>query len=140
MSRCIRWPHSTVGAGDRIRCDIHGESDLERMYYLVVTFSQTGAGTSMSKLGWADLAIATLDNMRDNAEMIASLDPSMPVIADADTGYGGPIMVSRTVAQYARSGVAALHIEDQVSTTASNSSLDLELIRPRLNKSGAAIC
>jgi 2-methylisocitrate lyase-like PEP mutase family enzyme len=94
----------------------------------------------MSKLGWADLAIATLDNMRDNAEMIASLDPSMPVIADADTGYGGPIMVSRTVAQYARSGVAALHIEDQVSTTASNSSLDLELIRPRLNKSGAAIC
>ena len=69
----------------------------------------------MSKLGWADLAIATLDSMRDNAEMIASLDPSMPVIADADTGYGGPIMVSRTVAQYSRSGVAALHIEDQVS-------------------------
>jgi 2-methylisocitrate lyase-like PEP mutase family enzyme len=68
----------------------------------------------MSKLGWADLGIATLDNMRSNAEMIASLDPSTPVIADADTGYGGPVMVSRTVAQYARSGVAALHIEDQV--------------------------
>lgn len=45
---------------------------------------------------------------------IASLDPSIPVIADADTGYGGPIMVSRTVTQYARAGVAALHIEDQV--------------------------
>lgn len=49
-----------------------------------------------------------------NASMIASLDPSVPVIADADTGYGGPIMVSRTVAQYARAGIAALHIEDQV--------------------------
>ena len=69
----------------------------------------------MSRLGWADLGIATLDTMRSNAEMIASLDPSVPVIADADTGYGGPIMVSRTVAQYARAGVAALHIEDQVS-------------------------
>ena len=51
--------------------------------------------------------------MRSNAEMIASLDPSVPVIADADTGYGGPVMVARTVTQYARAGVAALHIEDQ---------------------------
>src|SRR2546421_3574850 len=68
----------------------------------------------MSKLGWADLGMATLNDMKANAEMIASLDPSMPLIADADTGYGGPIMVSRTVTQYARAGVAALHIEDQV--------------------------
>lgn len=49
-----------------------------------------------------------------NAAMIASLDPSKPVIADADTGYGGPIMVSRTVTQYSRAGIAGLHIEDQV--------------------------
>ncbi|KAI1628923.1 oxaloacetase-like protein [Exophiala viscosa] len=74
----------------------------------------TGAGTSMSRLGWADLGIAHLTDMRENAEMIASLDPDVPLIADADTGYGGPIMVTRTVTQYARSGVAALHIEDQV--------------------------
>ncbi|KIW73233.1 hypothetical protein PV04_01367 [Phialophora macrospora] len=74
----------------------------------------TGAGTSMSRLGWADLGIATLNDMRANAEMIASLNPSVPLIADADTGYGGPIMVTRTVTQYARAGVAALHIEDQV--------------------------
>jgi 2-methylisocitrate lyase-like PEP mutase family enzyme len=95
----------------------------------------------MSKLGWADLAIATLDNMRDNAEMIASLDPSMPVIADADTGYGGPIMVSRTVTQYARSGVAALHIEDQVSETITKIMFGLQLTPMlRLNKSDVAIC
>lgn len=68
----------------------------------------------MSRLGWADLGMATLNDMRGNAEMIASLNPSVPLIADADTGYGGPIMVTRTVTQYARSGVAALHIEDQV--------------------------
>lgn len=92
----------------------------------------------MSKLGWADLAIATMDDMRQNAEMIASLDPSVPVIADADTGYGGPIMVSRTVTQYARSGVAALHIEDQVSSRFDWLELSLMVIRP--NKSDADIC
>ena len=48
--------------------------------------------------------------------MIASLDSSIPLIADADTGYGGPIMVARTVEQYARGGVAGMHIEDQVQT------------------------
>ena len=68
----------------------------------------------MSRLGWADLGMATQSDMRANAEMIASLDPFVPLVADADTGYGGPIMVTRTVIQYARSGVAALHIEDQV--------------------------
>lgn len=48
--------------------------------------------------------------------MIAGLDPGIPLIADADTGYGGPNMVARTVAQYHRSGVAGLHIEDQIQT------------------------
>jgi 2-methylisocitrate lyase-like PEP mutase family enzyme len=54
--------------------------------------------------------------MREHAEMIANLNPSVPLIADADTGYGGPNMVARTVSQYHRSGVAGLHIEDQIQT------------------------
>lgn len=54
--------------------------------------------------------------MREHAEMIANLDPATPLIADADTGYGGPNNVARTVEQYHRSGVAALHIEDQIQT------------------------
>lgn len=48
--------------------------------------------------------------------MLANLSPHIPLIADADTGYGGPIMVARTTEQYARSGVAAFHIEDHVQT------------------------
>ena len=76
----------------------------------------TGAGTSVSRLGMPDLGIATLNDMRDNAGMIASLDRRVPLIADADTGYGGPIMVKRTVEQYMKAGVAALHLEDQVQT------------------------
>lgn len=43
----------------------------------------------MSRLGMPDLGVATLNDMRDHAAMIASLDPSVPLIADADTGYGG---------------------------------------------------
>lgn len=66
--------------------------------------------------GQADLAISTLNDMRQNAEMIANLSPSVPLIADADTGYGGPIMVARMTEQYARSGVAGFHIEDQIQT------------------------
>lgn len=54
--------------------------------------------------------------MRTNAEMLANLSPSTPLLADADTGYGGPIMVARTTEQYARSGVAGFHIEDQVQS------------------------
>ncbi|KAJ5601487.1 hypothetical protein N7510_011021 [Penicillium lagena] len=76
----------------------------------------TGAGTCASKLGQPDLGLATLNDMREHAEMIANLNPNVPLIADADTGYGGPIMVARTVEQYHRSGVAGLHIEDQIQT------------------------
>ncbi|KAI0475297.1 oxaloacetate Acetylhydrolase [Xylariaceae sp. FL0804] len=77
----------------------------------------TGAGTTASRLGQPDLAIAQLHEMRENAEMIANLDPfGPPLIADMDTGYGGPIMAARTVEQYIRSGVAGAHLEDQVLT------------------------
>ncbi|KAJ5773466.1 Pyruvate/Phosphoenolpyruvate kinase [Penicillium paradoxum] len=76
----------------------------------------TGAGTAASVHGQADLGICTLNDMRANAEMLANLSPHTPLIADADTGYGGPIMVARTTEQYSRSGVAAFHIEDQVQT------------------------
>ncbi|KLO08956.1 oxaloacetate acetylhydrolase [Schizopora paradoxa] len=77
---------------------------------------QSGAATTASRLGQPDLAIATLNDFVQSAQMVCSLDPTMPVIADADTGFGGPAMVARTVTQYARSGVAAMHIEDQVQT------------------------
>lgn len=78
------------------------------------TLYMTGAGTTMSRLGMADLGVATLNDMRDHASMIAGLDPSIPLIADADTGYGGPLMVGRTTAAYINGGVAAFHLEDQV--------------------------
>jgi 2-methylisocitrate lyase-like PEP mutase family enzyme len=77
---------------------------------------QSGAATTASRLGQPDLAIATLNDFVEAGQMVSSIDPSTPVIADADTGFGGPANVSRTVWQYAKAGIAALHIEDQVQT------------------------
>lgn len=76
----------------------------------------TGAGTAASVLGMPDLGVITLNEMRGNAEMIANLDRSVPLIADADTGFGGSLMIHRTIIEYIRSGVAALHLEDQPTT------------------------
>ncbi len=72
----------------------------------------TGAGTSVARLGYPDLALATMTEMVANASDIAAA-VDVPVIADADTGYGGILNVQRTIRQYERSGVAAVHIEDQ---------------------------
>lgn len=72
----------------------------------------TGAGTSVARIGYPDLALATATEMLANAAAIAAA-VSVPVIADADTGYGGTMNVRRTVRDYERAGVAAVHIEDQ---------------------------
>lgn len=68
----------------------------------------------MSMLGYANLGLATFNDMTKIAETVSNLSPTTPFIANADTGYGGSIMVARTVKAYARAGVAALHMEDQV--------------------------
>jgi 2-methylisocitrate lyase-like PEP mutase family enzyme len=78
------------------------------------TLYMTGAGTSASRLGQADLGIAGLTEMRSQAEMIANLNVDIPLIADIDTGYGNALQVNRAVSEYIRAGVAAFHIEDQV--------------------------
>src|SRR5579863_7942073 len=71
----------------------------------------TGAGTAAT-LGYPDYGLVTMSEMADNAGRLAAAVP-VPVIADADTGYGNELNVTRTVREYARRGVAGLHIEDQ---------------------------
>ena len=73
----------------------------------------TGAGTSMAR-GFPDFGLLTLTEMAGNAAMIAR-SVGVPLIADADTGYGNELNVTRTVMEYERGGVAGLHIEDQIS-------------------------
>ena len=71
-----------------------------------------GGGTALNRLGVADLGLITMTEMVDNAAAIARC-VSVPVIADADTGFGNQLNVQRTVREYERAGVAAIHIEDQ---------------------------
>ncbi|KAI4272668.1 MAG: hypothetical protein LQ337_005151 [Flavoplaca oasis] len=105
------------------------------------TLYMTGAGSTASMLGMADLGIASRTDMVRNADMIANLDSHrFELIADMDTGYGapfnapspldappapsfanhrpnaGPVTINQTVNQYIRANVAAFHIEDQVLT------------------------
>jgi len=73
----------------------------------------TGYGTSLALLGLPDAGLATMTEMHLNARYIVNA-VALPVIADADNGYGNAINVIRTVREYIQTGVAAIHIEDQV--------------------------
>jgi len=71
----------------------------------------TGAGTA-AMLGYPDYGLVTMSEMVENAGRISAA-VRVPVIADADTGYGNELNVVRTVREYERRGVAGIHIEDQ---------------------------
>ena len=73
----------------------------------------TGFGSSASRLGRPDIGLMSLPEMVDGARRIVQA-VDIPVVADADTGYGNSINVIHTVRQYEAAGVAAIHIEDQV--------------------------
>ena len=72
----------------------------------------TGSGTSAER-GYPDVGLLTQTEMVQNARYIADA-VEIPVISDADTGYGNPLNVYRTVKEYESAGVAAIHIEDQL--------------------------
>src|ERR1700674_3682416 len=72
----------------------------------------TGFGTAAAR-GYPDLGLLTMTEMVQNVRAVSHA-VSLPVICDADTGYGNPVNVWRTVREYEEAGAAALHIEDQV--------------------------
>jgi 2-methylisocitrate lyase-like PEP mutase family enzyme len=74
----------------------------------------TGYGTSLSLTGLPDVGLTTMSEMVANARYIAT-SVRIPLIADADTGFGNAINVIRTLREYIGAGVAGLHMEDQVS-------------------------
>ncbi len=74
----------------------------------------TGFGTAASVLGQPDVGLLTMSEMVSRASALAAVVGDLPLIADADTGYGNPINVRRTIREYEHAGVASIHIEDQV--------------------------
>lgn len=95
------------GAYDCVSARLIEEAGFPAVY-------MTGFGTSAALLGRPDVGLLTMTEMVEQAGRIAAC-VGIPVIADADTGYGGPLGVIRTVQEYERAGVAAIHIEDQAS-------------------------
>ena len=93
------------GAADALTARLIAKHGFEAIY-------MTGAGTTAVRLGMPDVGLLTMNEMVDNARSIADAS-QLPLIADADTGYGGPVNVQRTVRAYERAGVAGIHIEDQ---------------------------
>jgi carboxyvinyl-carboxyphosphonate phosphorylmutase len=94
------------GAYDALSARLIEEAGFPAVY-------MTGFGTAASLLGRPDIGLVSSSEMIDNARRISGC-VGVPVIADADTGYGNPINVIRTVRDYQRAGVAGIHLEDQV--------------------------
>ena len=72
----------------------------------------TGSGVSMSCLGAPDVGLASFSEVLDRVKRICDV-LTIPVIADGDTGFGGPLNIVRAVREFERSGVSAIQIEDQ---------------------------
>jgi carboxyvinyl-carboxyphosphonate phosphorylmutase len=95
------------GAYDALSARLIAQAGFPAVY-------MTGFGTAASVLGQPDVGLLTMSEMVSRAAAIAAVVGDRPLIADADTGYGNPINVRRTVREYERAGVAAIHIEDQI--------------------------
>jgi carboxyvinyl-carboxyphosphonate phosphorylmutase len=95
------------GAFDPLTARLVEEAGFPAVY-------MTGFGTSAAYLGRPDVGLLTMTEMAGNAGRIAAC-VDIPLIADADTGYGNPLNVIRTVGAYEAAGVAGIHIEDQVA-------------------------
>ena len=74
----------------------------------------SGAGVTNANLAVPDIALITMDEMTATAARVCEIAP-LPVIADADTGYGESLNVARTVIEMERAGLAGIHLEDQIS-------------------------
>lgn len=110
------------GAADALTARIVQAQGFDAVY-------MTGLGATAVRLGKPDLGLMTQTEMADHARsMVRAVD--IPVIADADTGYGGALNVARTVREYVQGGVAAMHIEDQESPKRCGQLAGIRLVSP----------
>src|SRR5437763_10870714 len=75
----------------------------------------SGGGVAAASIGVPDLGITTLDDVLTDVRRITAVT-ALPLLVDADTGFGGAFNIARTVRSLTASGAAAMHIEDQVQT------------------------
>jgi 2-methylisocitrate lyase-like PEP mutase family enzyme len=102
QGRLIRAPSATDG----LSAKLINTAGFEAIHL-------TGSGVSRS-IGYPDIGLVTMSEMVERARMLVNV-ASLPVIADADTGYGNAMNVMRTVREFESAGVAAIHVEDQIT-------------------------
>jgi len=95
------------GAHDAFTAKIYKQAGFKVIY-------MTGSGATASLIGMPDVGLLTMTEMVNHARNIVNA-VDLPVICDADNGYGNAINVMRTVKEYEQAGVAGIHIEDQVA-------------------------
>lgn len=100
-------PLQLVGAVNAFSAVIAEHAGFRALYL-------SGSGVATASYGLPDLALTTLDNVAEDVRRITGAS-ELPLIVDADTGWGAAHMIARTVRELSRSGAAGLHIEDQVS-------------------------
>jgi 2-methylisocitrate lyase-like PEP mutase family enzyme len=107
LRELLREPGMVVapGVADALNARLVAAEGFKAIY-------MTGGGTSAVRLGMPDVGLLTMPEMVDNAGRIADAS-GLPVVADADTGYGNALNVQRTVRAYEKAGVAGVHLEDQ---------------------------
>lgn len=110
------------GAPDALSARLIAHMGFDAVY-------MTGLGATASRLGMPDLGLMTQTEMADHARAMTRA-AGIPVIADADTGYGGPLNIRRAVSDYAMAGVAALHLEDQISPKRCGQLSGIRLVDP----------
>ena len=118
----MREPHS---AGARFRAALAAETPLQIMgaitAYAGLMAKRTGykalylsgGGVAANSLGMPDLGISTMEDVLTDARRIVDAT-GMPLLVDIDTGWGGAFNIGRTIRNFERIGVAAVHMEDQV--------------------------
>src|SRR5271155_5467657 len=74
----------------------------------------SGGGVAANSLGIPDLGISTMDDVLIDIRRITDAS-TLPLLVDADTGWGGAFNIARTVRSFTKAGAAGLHIEDQVA-------------------------
>jgi methylisocitrate lyase len=94
-----------LGAYDALSASLAEQAGGDAVY-------MSGSSVSTSVHGYPDVGLTTMTEMAERARQMASA-VDVPVFCDADTGYGNPLNVRRTVEEYETAGVAGLHIEDQ---------------------------
>lgn len=107
LRRLVAAPEILVAPGsfDCITARLVEKAGFQAVYV-------TGSGVSMSALSAPDVGLMSYSEILDRVQRIADV-VSIPVIADADTGYGGPLNIMRAVRDFERAGVSAIQIEDQ---------------------------